>query len=132
MPLVTDFERIAAFVKERVPVDVCERMRALGWERAGVLVAGVLIYGWTGPAAWIHVAGDGQWLTRGFARTVCGYVFRDLGCQRLMCSAEDSNLRSVDFIARFGFKLVAKLEGVARDGGPMLIFELQKERCRYV
>jgi len=28
MPLSFDFERIARFVKERVPVDVCERMRA--------------------------------------------------------------------------------------------------------
>ena len=51
-------------------------------------MAGVLVYGWTGPAAWIHAAGDGQWLTRGFARAVFGYVFRDMGCARLLACAE--------------------------------------------
>lgn len=132
MPLTADFERIAAFVKARVPVDVCQRMRALGWERDGQLVAGVLVYGWTGPAAWIHVAGDGQWMTRGFARAVCGYVFNDLGCQRLMCTVEASNARSVEFIGRFGFSVVAHLQGVARDGGAMLIGELLKKDCQHV
>lgn len=132
MPLTADFERIAAFVKARVPVDVCERMRALGWERDGQLVAGVLVYGWTGPAAWIHVAGDGQWMTRGFARAVFGYVFRDMGCERLFAVAEASNVKSLRFLSRLGYTTVAELDGAARDGGPMVIHQLLKMDCSYV
>ena len=131
MPLSFDFERIARFVKERVPVDVCERMRAFGWERDGALVAGVLVYGWTGPAAWIHAAGGGQWLTRGFARAVFGYVFRDMGCARLLACAESSNAKSLAFMRRLGFTQVASLDGAARDSTPMLINQLLKEDCRY-
>ena len=133
MPLNLDFERVVRFVKARVPVDVCERMRAFGWERDGDLVAGVLVYGWTGPAAWIHVAGDGRrWLTRGFARVVCNYVFRDMGCDRLLATAEASNGDSLQFMTRFGFTNVARLEGAARDGGPMLINQLRRVDCKYV
>lgn len=132
MPISVDFERVARFVKARVPVDVCERMRALGWERDGELVGGVLVYGWTGPAAWIHAAGDGQWLTRGFARAVFGYVFKDLGCERLLACAERSNARSLRFMARFNFTHVATLDGVARDGGPMVINQLLRTDCQYV
>jgi len=131
MPLNFDFERVARFVKERVPVDVCERMRAFGWERDGVIVAGVLVYGWTGPAAWIHAAGDGQWLTRGFARAVFGYVFRDMGCARLFACAEASNSKSIAFLGRLGFSVVGRLDGAARDGAPMLIHQLLKEDWRY-
>lgn len=131
MPLSFDFERVARFVKERVPVDVCERMRAFGWEREGDLVAGALVYGWTGPAAWIHVAGDGQWLTRGFLRIVFGYVFMDMGCERTFSAAEASNVKSLRFLSRLGYTTVAELDGAARDGGPMLIHQLLKEDCRY-
>lgn len=132
MPLTVDFQRVAQFVKARVPVDICERMRAFGWERDGAVVAGALVYGWTGPAAWVHLAGDGQWLVRGFARTVCQYVFRDMGCTRLMATVEASNSRSIRFTRHFGFSQVAELPGVARDGGSLLIFQLLKDRCRYV
>lgn len=133
MPLTADFERIAAFVKARVPVDVCQRMRALGWERDGQLVGGVLVYGWTGPNAWIHVAGDGgHWMTRQFARAVCTYVFRDLGCNRLTATVEASNAASVRFTKHFGFVVEATLEGAARDGGDLLVFVLWKGVCPYV
>ena len=60
---------------------------------------------------------------------VFGYVFRDMGCERLFAAAEASNVKSLRFLSRLGYTTVAELDGAARDGGPMVIHQLLKMDC---
>ena len=66
--LCLDFDRVLCFMREHMRMPVSEGMRAIGLERDGALVAGVLFEGFNGQNIWMHVAAEpgGRWMSRRF------------------------------------------------------------------
>jgi RimJ/RimL family protein N-acetyltransferase len=129
------FEPVFAFVQARMPGLLRrEHMTAIGWRKAGELVAGVVFENITRYNAWIHIAAvdGGHWLVRKALRYVFGYAFVVCGVQRLSATVEASNSASRRFVEHLGFVREAVLSGAAEDGGDVLIYVLWAKECRYV
>lgn len=132
--VATNPARVYAFVRERAPVPLSAGMKALGLERDGKLIAGVLYEGFSGPNLWMHVAAEpgSNWLTRGFLRAVFTYPFVQLGCRRVSGAVDASNTAARRFDEHLGFREEARLRGAAADGGDVILYVMWKEDCRYV
>lgn len=129
------FEPVFAFVQSSLgALAKAEGMTAIGLERDGKLVAGVVYEGFNGHNVWIHLAGlpGRRWLNREFLRAAFCYPFVQCGVQRLSGYVNASNLDARRFDEHIGFQEEARLHGAAPDGGDVIIYVMQKEDCRYV
>lgn len=104
--IVTD-DRVAKFVGEKLDTIIYPPFTAMGLEKNGNVVAGVIFNCYTGPSIELTVAGKG-W-TRKFFREVGSYVFRQLKCARMQFITED------DGVAKLAERLGGKREGILRD-----------------
>lgn len=129
--ITADRARVLEFVRKHVPLSLVENMTALGLERDGELIAGVIYEGFNGHNIWMHCAIPGR-LTREFIRACFHYPFVQLGCKRVSGYVEASNAKARRFDEHLGFKPEARLRGAASDGGDVILYAMTREGCRYV
>lgn len=114
--IVTD-ERVARFVGERCGTVICAPFTAMGIEREGKVVAGVVFNGFTGNDVSVTVAGERGAFDRVFIRAVGFYVFKQMGCLRMSIMTEQPHV--VEIAKRLGAQTEGRKRdhfGVGRDG----------------
>lgn len=99
-------ERVARFVSERLGFGLCPPYAAIGIERKGEIVAGVLLNHFEGADVHATVVGEG-W-TKGLLRAVGSYVFDQLGCERITA------VTRCEDVAKIGKRLGGQVEGRLR------------------
>lgn len=104
--IVTD-ARVPKFVGERVGAIIYPPFTAMGLERGGKIVAGVVFNCFTGPSVELTAAGKG-W-DRGFLKAIGRYVFDQLGCDRMEFTTEQEK------VAKLVERLGGKREGILRN-----------------
>ena len=104
--IVTD-DRVARFVGSRVGVTIFPPWTAMGIERDGEVIAGVVFNCFTGHDIHATVAGYG-W-TRGFLADVGNYVFDQIKCARITAITEQPQVENL------AVQLGGRREGVLRD-----------------
>jgi RimJ/RimL family protein N-acetyltransferase len=133
--LIFDADAVFNFLKGRgVDLVYSAGMQGIGNERDGDLIGGVLYDGYTGNNIFMHVAGlDGvNWVNRNFVKAAFGYPFKQLNCNRISGWVDASNQKARRLDEHLGFKQEAVLEGVARDGGDVIIYRMWKHECRFI
>jgi RimJ/RimL family protein N-acetyltransferase len=120
---------------------VCERvggsydpgsMTALGLERDGVLIAGVMFDHYNGRSVAMHVAGDGgHWMTREFARACFGYAFNQLRVGKVLGFVDSTNTAARRYDEHLGFVLEATITGAGKTGD-LLIYSMTPQQCRWI
>lgn len=119
---------------------VCERIggtfhandsTTIGYEVAGKLVAGVLFDSYRTRSLAIHVAGEGQWLTRGLIRASFRYAFLQLGVGKLIALIDSMNAKSIRLTEYLGFRLEATVTGAGKSGD-LLIYTMTPDTCRWI
>ena len=132
--ITTDFERVFGFVAPRTNLALAQGMRALGLERDGRLVAGVVFEGINGFNAWMHVAAEpgARWMNRAFLRACFAYPFEQLRLRRVSGYVAASNTQARGFDEQLGFVQEATLAGAAADGSDVLIYVMRRENCRFL
>ena len=105
---------------------------AIGWEKNGVLVAGVVYADWNGPNVVCHIASDGtkRWLTRSYLWTIFDYPFKQLKAKRITVCVGEGNLGSRRFVEHLGFTLETTLQG-AHPSGELLVYRMWDSECRW-
>lgn len=130
--VIDDPDRVGRWVADRVQLEWHpDRAQALGVEKGGRLIGGVVIEDYTGTSCVMHVAGEGQWLTRRFLRFVFGYVFLQLRCRVVIGFVVSSNERALAFDRKLGFTEKCRIEGAHPDGD-VVIVTMRKEQCRWI
>lgn len=129
--MTADRSRVLEFVQKYVPLAFVSNMTAVGLERDGELIAGVIYEGFNGHNVWMHCAIPGR-LTREFLHYCFEYPFLELGCKRVSGYVEASNAKARRFDEHLGFKPEARLRGAASDGGDVILYVMTREGCRYV
>lgn len=126
-------ERVGDFVADRIGNSKWVDYQAIGIEKDGKIIAGVVIDGYVPHARCsIHCAGDGKrWLTREFLSIVFDYVFRQIDCKVIVNTVNSSNKDSMRFTSHLGFKERTRIAGGYVDGD-LVIFTLNKEDCRWI
>ena len=133
--LIFDADAVFHFLKgQGVDLVYSAGMQGIGIERDDTLVGAVLYDGYTNNNIFMHVAGtDGiQWATKSFVKAVFGYPFKQLNCKRVSGWVDVSNEKARRLDEHLGFKKEAVLEGVARDGGDVIIYRMWKHECRFI
>ena len=125
---------VFTFVNALTPLSVVAGMTAIGLEKNGALVAGVVYEGINRFNAWMHVAATpgARWLTRQYLLACFGYPFITCGVERVRGYVSASNTAARKFDEHLGFEQEAVLHGAAADGSDVIIYVMPKTRCRYV
>jgi RimJ/RimL family protein N-acetyltransferase len=104
---IVDDERVVRFIARECGVAFCPPFYAIGTERDGEVINGVLFNHFENSDVHVSVAGHG-W-TRGFLRAVGRYVFEGLGCERMTA------ITRCEDVAGFARRLGGQVEGVLRN-----------------
>jgi RimJ/RimL family protein N-acetyltransferase len=107
--------------------------QGIGWERDGVLVAGVAYAEWNGPNVVCHIASDGsrRWASREYLRTIFDYPFNQLKVKRITVCVGEGNSASRRFVGHLGFTIEATLEK-AHPTGDLLVYRMFREDCKWL
>lgn len=131
--IFNDKHRVDAFVRRLVPGSSLPGFRALGLERDGELVAGVLYENFTDSNVWCHIAAapGGHSMNAEFIHGIFTYPFEQLGLRCMRAYVKESNRPVRNFMINLGFRLDAVLEAAGDGGENMLIYWIKKEWCRH-
>ena len=127
MILAGQRELVGLWMLERLPevTDLPGGYEAIGVMRDNEIVGGALFTDYSpcpgGGDIRIWAAGH-NWISRRVIRTIFGYAFGQLGCNRITAITRKNNKTTRTFLEGLGFKL----EGVAREG-----FGPSKSACIY-
>lgn len=120
-------DRVARFVADGLGYNLCPPYTAMGIERDGEIVAGVVYNQFEG--ANVHFTAYGKGWTPSFMRAVGNYVFGALGCERMTATTE-----KVD-VVRLACKLGGMIEGCMRNhfgkGRDGVIVGILRDEYRY-
>lgn len=106
---------------------------AMGVERSGQLVAGVVINLWNGVNATAHIAvtKPGKDMLMLF-RAVCDYAFRQGGLKRLTGMVPASMPKVLAFDKRLGFEEEFVMREAAFDGGDLHVLVMWARTCPWL
>lgn len=127
-------ERVARFVAGRVGEEEFNNFSAIGLEKDGELVAGVVYENHNGPNVMMHVASDGsrQWMTPAYLSACFRYPFLQLQCTRVTGLVRADNVEAQKFDEALGFEREGKLREAASDGCDLYVYGMLKRDCRFL
>lgn len=98
----------------------------------GQIRGGFALCGYLGASMTVHVAGNDElWCTRDLLWMMFHYVFRQLGCRKLIAPTPSTNYHALDLNLRAGFRLEAVLRDATVDGHLMLL-TMEARNCRWL
>lgn len=127
-------ERVGAWVAEQVEQKAeWGSFYAMGVEKDGEIVAGVVVNNFNGVNATCHIAIS--YKTReilDLIRHVCRYAFVQCGLKRLTGMVPVSKPRVLAFDKHLGFEEEFVMRHAAHDGGALVVLVLWPEKCRWL
>ena len=103
---------------------------AIGLERHGEIVAGVIYENWNRRSVTCHIAVQGL-MTPAYLGAIFHYPFIYLGCDKILAPVSEGNEESIRFVENLGFQEEARLHDAHPDGS-LLIFTMTKAACRFI
>jgi len=124
--IITDIQ-VAKFVSDKLGIGLCPPWTAMGIEKDGEIIGGVVFNMFEGRDVHVTVAGTG--FGKNFLQSVGQYVYDQLGCARMTIKTEQSS------VVRIAEKLGGQREGVLRDhfgeGRDAVIIGILKNEYRF-
>ena len=125
-------EQIGKWVGEKVEPKWADGDIAIGSEKDGALVAGVLMNSWNGANIHAHLRCDSPYgMTREFLREVFYTVFGKLGARRMTAACHSANKRILVVLSKMGFTCEAILKNFMPDGH-LVVMVMWPENCKYL
>lgn len=127
-------DRVIPWVGKRIGEEDFGPANALGVEKDGELIAGVVFNLYNGPSICMHVAAipGANWLSKDFLYRCFAYPFIQLKCNRVTGLVRVDNLQAQKFDENLGFVREGVLRKAATDGTDMIIYGMLKEECRWL
>lgn len=124
---------VAAWVAAHIPhVTQFDAMTAIGIERGGQLVGGVVYHEFRGNDVQMSCAATSRrWLTRPFLSAIFNYPFVQLGCDRVTACTPKKNVHTRRFLEGVGFIE----EGNMRRGfvgDDCIVYGMLREECKWM
>lgn len=107
-----------------------EDSEAIGLERRGELVAGVIYENWNGKSIVCHIAVEGL-MTPTYLAAIFHYPYVHCGVEKIICPVAESNDECIRFVRKLGFREEARLLDAHPDGS-LLLFTMKREECRFI
>lgn len=107
-----------------------ERSNALGLEKNGKLVAGVIYENWNHKSIWCHIAIDGR-LTPRYLAAIFDYPFNICQVEKIIVPVGSDNEESIRLVEKMGFAEEGRIKD-ARPEGDLILFTLSRDACRFI
>lgn len=125
--------RVGGWVCQRLESEFNEKLStAIGLEKDGALIAGVLFDNYNGRSIAMHVAAEGShWMTREFLCACFGYAFNQCKVKKVIGYVDSTNLAARRFDSHLGFVL----EAIIPDAGrceDLYIYSMTPDQCRFI
>jgi RimJ/RimL family protein N-acetyltransferase len=122
-------QRVNEFIRDNNGgFEPSNQFTAIGEIRNGELIGGVVFNNYNKAHVMCNIALLPQCFPRALLLAVLRYAFKQLAVKRLTFLVKSSNLRSINFVKKFGATLEATLQGADPDGD-LLLFALWPENC---
>jgi RimJ/RimL family protein N-acetyltransferase len=107
---------------------------AIGLERDGALIAGVMYDMYTRANINMHVAAEEThyWISKAYLRACFGYPFHQLRCNRITALVGQTNDKSIRLIEHLGFKKEGVIRMANADGTDTILFGMLRNECRWL
>lgn len=102
---------------------------AIGLERNGELIAGVVYESWNGASFVCHIAIMGL-MTPEYLAAIFDYPFVHCGAKKIFAPVVEGNDRSIRFVENLGFRLEHRLLDAHPDGS-ILLYSMTRDQCRF-
>lgn len=129
--IVTDKRRIGQWVCGHTGATFTDSMQAIGNERDGVIIGGVLYDDYRVSSISMHCAGVGRWLTREFLRAVFDYPFNYLKVKKVIGLVDSMNDKAMRLDKHLGFVQEGLIKEASRFGD-LVILTMTREQCRFL
>ena len=113
--ITTDTAKVTQWVSKKMFGARFKPDAAIGLERDGEVVAGVVYEDWNGASFVCHIVVDGL-LTPGYLGAIFHYPFTYCGAKKILAPVAESNEESVAFVEKLGFRLEHRILDAHPDG----------------
>lgn len=127
--------RVSQWVKDRLERDQeFGETKAIGLERDGSLVAGVMYDMYSKANINMHVAAEEThyWITKAYLRACFGYPFNQLRTNRITALVGETNAKSIRLIEHLGFKKEGVIRMANADGTDTILYGMLRNECRWL
>lgn len=104
--------------------------QAIGLERDGVIIAGVIFERYNGVSLWVHVAIEGR-LTPSYLKAIFHYAFVVCDVEKVIGTVSSGNLKAIKFDENLGFTEEGRIKDAAPEGD-IIIYTMTKSNCRFI
>lgn len=125
--MLVDGEQVARWVSVQLGYALCPPYYAIGTERDGEIVNGVIFCGFEAYDVQVTAAGSGWSLP--LVRALHGYVFDQLGCLRATFLTEKPKV--VDYVVRLGGEVEGCLRNHFGEGRNATVIGLLREHAKF-
>lgn len=101
-------------------------------ENDHALIGVVAFNGFTGAICQMHVAGDGNWITRELIRASFDYPFRQLGLASVIAPVAGNNKRALKMDKHFGFTEVYRIRDGYERHVDLVLLQMDRDDCRWI
>lgn len=106
------------------------RSTALGLEKDGELVCGVVYENWNGRSVVCHIAFQGR-LTPAYLAAVFDYPFNVCGVDKIIAPVSSGNGKALRLVGRMGFTEEARIRDADTDGD-IVFLTMTRDSCRFL
>lgn len=128
--IVIGAEKVAPWVSKKMLGARFKADEAIGLERDGEIVAGVVYEDWNGASFVCHIAVEGR-MTPGYLGAIFHYPFVHCGAQKIIAPVAESNEDSVAFVENLGFRLEHRILDAHPDGA-IRLYSMTADNCRFI
>lgn len=132
----TDAEKWAMFRflhAHGVQVQKSDDFQAIGRVGTGGSLIGVVAYnGFCGNTCAMHIAGDGNWVSREYIKAAFDYPFNQLGIEAVIAPVAADNHKALRFDKHFGFQEVHRVKNGWEKGTDLIYLQLLRKDCRWL
>ena len=122
---------VCKWVSGRIGAAIFPPFTAIGFEKGGALVAGVVFNDYIpGGNIEMTLASDAG-VKRQIIRVIADYVFRQLGCKVLSIRTKKRNKLVCDIAIRAGFKYATTIPDYFGNDSAVL-FRMRRDECRWL
>ena len=107
-----------------------EGSSAIGLQKNGVTVAGVIYENWNRQSIFCHIAIEGR-MTKAYLKAIFDYPFNVCQVKKIIVPVVSSHAKSIKLVTKMGFVEEARVKDAAPDGD-IIFLTLAQEKCRFL
>lgn len=121
------------FLKDHgVNLGLSEDLRVLGRMSNGKLIGVVAYNGFNGRVCSMHIAGDGNWISREFIRATFTYPFITLDLVQVFGPVPADNTRALRLDRHFGFEVLYRVRYGWDHKTDLIMLGMHRSQCRWL